>query len=167
MNISLWSVAGVGALLLATAGGLAPAAAQSLPGDPIDGIASPRVVTVDMVDFAFEPARVVVRRGDVVRFVQRSSTPHNVEFRETPRETELLEEFKPEVSRIGTRAVDFPPARMGPFLISEGEIYEFRVGSNFAPGEHGIVCTPHESVGMTGTIVVEESRVLSDAEAGD
>lgn len=47
----------------------------------------PETIIVKMVDksateYAFEPADITVRRGDIVRFVQTGSTPHNVEFKD-------------------------------------------------------------------------------------
>ncbi|MEE8558941.1 MAG: plastocyanin/azurin family copper-binding protein, partial [Myxococcota bacterium] len=51
----------------------------------------PRTVVVKMVDFAFEPATLTVSVGDTVRFVQTTTSPHNVEFRTVPEGAELAE----------------------------------------------------------------------------
>lgn len=115
-----------------------------------------RTVIVEMVDFAFEPSEVTVRPGDVVRFVQASSSPHNVEFTETPAGAELGDEYVVPVDEIGTRAATFPPPRMGPYLTAEGETYEFVVTDAFAAGEYRYLCTPHEPMGMKGRLIVEK-----------
>jgi plastocyanin len=45
---------------------------------------------------------------------------------------------------------------MGRYLTQVGETYEFLIDEHFAAGTYDYVCTPHEALGMTGTIVVED-----------
>lgn len=125
-----------------------------------------RTVEVEMVDFAFRPATVTARPGDTIRFVQTTTSPHNVEFRDVPDDATLGEEYVVPVEEIGTRAAVYPPPRMGPFLVQEGETYEFVVTGAFAPGEYGYVCTPHEPMGMTGKLIVEKPTEVADASGG-
>jgi len=104
-----------------------------------------KTVVVKMVDksateFSFEPADVTVRRGDVIRFVQTSTTPHNVEFKDGPEGTE------------------FNGDRVGPYLLTPDETYEISIDNRFATGVHKYVCTPHAFMGMVGTITVEAGR---------
>ena len=66
--------------------------------------------------------------------------PHNVEFRDLPAGTNL------------------GAAAMGPFLLTAGETYEVTIDDRFAPGTHKYVCTPHEIMGMVGTITVEAAQ---------
>lgn len=139
---------------------VAATAAGTLGVGPAHAQEKPRLVVVKMVDFAFEPARIEVRHGDVLRFVQATASPHNVEFRETPGGTQLDPSSVPSVSATGATAIDIPPPRMGPFLVQKGQTYEFVIGEFFAPGEHEIVCTPHEAMGMKGVIVVEPGSKL-------
>jgi plastocyanin len=103
------------------------------------------VVVVKMVDksateFVFEPADITVSPGQTVRFVQTGAMPHNVEFRDLPAGTNL------------------GAAAMGPFLLAAGETYEVTIDDRFAPGTHKYVCTPHEIMGMVGTITVEAAQ---------
>lgn len=115
----------------------------------------PRTVVVKMVDFAFEPATLTVSVGDTVRFVQTTTSPHNVEFRTVPEGAELAEIPVPSAEGpSGT--LSSPPARMGRYLTQVGETYEFLIDAHFAAGTYDYVCTPHETLGMTGTIVVED-----------
>lgn len=95
-----------------------------------------RMVEVSPADFAFEPARITVRPGDVIRFTQAGALPHNVELRGSPDGVELGD------------------ARMGPFLTAKGQSYDLVIDERFAPGEYEFVCTPHVAMGMKGTIVV-------------
>lgn len=133
-------------VFLAGAAGAAPAAAQ--PG-PADG---PHTVVVKMVDksatqFVFEPAEITVRPGDTVRWIQTGAVPHNVEFKKVPKGTDLGEQ------------------RMGPFLLGAGETYEVVIDERFAPGLHRYVCTPHEAMGMVGSLTV--SKPAEGAERKD
>ncbi len=117
--------------------------------------AGPRTVIVEMSNFGFKPAKVTVRHGDTVRFVQTTDTPHNVKFEKVPPGTRLGTEEPLPISETGTR-VTFPPLREGPFLYDKGEAYDLLIDENFAAGEHDFVCTPHESVGMKGKIIVTD-----------
>jgi len=98
-----------------------------------------KMVDVSTTEFKFEPAEITVQPGDTVRFVQAGAMPHNVDFRTTPEGTELGD------------------GKMGPFLTTQDETYDVVIDGRFAQGEHGFVCTPHEYMGMTGTLTVEGS----------
>ena len=110
------------------------------------GTATARTVTVRMIDqglygMAFDPTRVTVHRGDMVRFVQAGNLPHNVEFKSVPQRTDLG------VSRIGRD------------LKAWGETYSIVIDQRFAAGKHVYVCTSHEVLGMAGIIyVADESK---------
>ena len=106
----------------------------------------PVTAIVKMVDksigqWRFEPADITVTSGDTVRFVLGDAVPHNVEFKKVPKRTKLGD------------------ARMGPFLMAKGETYDVVIDSRFAEGTHEYVCTPHEPMGMKGTIKVAPSLV--------
>ena len=108
---------------------------------PVRPARAPRVVVVKTGDvspteYKFEPANFTVVPGDTVRFTQTTATPHNVEFRAVPAGTNL------------------GAARMGPFLTTAGATYDVVIDARFATGAHDYVCTPHEAMGMKGTITV-------------
>ena len=101
----------------------------------------PTVVVVKMVDksateFVYEPANINVKPGDIVRFVQTSAMPHNVEFKKTP------------------AGVDLGAARVGGFLTAPNQTYEIKIDAKFVKGAYEIACTPHEAMGMKATITV-------------
>jgi len=115
--------------------GTAPVHNADLPREP-------ETIIVKMVDkspteYVFEPAAITARPGDVIQFVQTGVMPHNVQFKEGP---------------AGTT---FGEIQMGPFLTQPNETYEVTIGDKFANGVHKFVCTPHEFMGMTGTLTVE------------
>lgn len=104
--------------------------------------AEAQVVEVKMLDdggkMRFEPATVQVRRGDVVRFVQGGTMPHNVQF----------------VRNRAPAGVDLGDAWTGPILAKPGEVYEVPIDDRFQDGEYGYLCTPHAAMGMKGVIRV-------------
>lgn len=102
---------------------------------------APETLIVKMVDispteYAFEPAEFTAKPGDIVRFVQTSTTPHNVEFRGVPEGTSLNGDA------------------MGPYLTTPDEVYDVLIDDRFASGTHEFVCTPHEFFGMKGVLTV-------------
>ncbi len=100
-----------------------------------------KVVAVKMVDvsataFKYDPAVISAAPGDTIRFTQTSKTPHNVELKAVP------------------AGVDAGAAKMGPFLATEGATYDLVLDAKFAPGTYQFACTPHEMLGMKGTLTV-------------
>jgi manganese oxidase len=108
-----------------------------------------RVIEVRMVDqggdMRFEPARVEVRRGDVVRFIQEGTMPHNVEF----------------VRNGSPDGIELGEGWSGPYLTAQGETYDVEITDAFIDGEYTYVCTPHVSMGMTGTLAVSGGRAAA------
>ena len=123
---------------------IAPLVTMIVIGFAVDTHASdePATVVVKMVDksateFVFEPANIEVKPGDVVQFVQTGVMPHNVAFREVPEGTNL------------------GGAKEGPYVMQPNERYELVIDDRFAKGLHNFVCTPHEAMGMKGTLTVK------------
>lgn len=103
---------------------------------PEDGVVVVEMVETSATSFAFRPSEVEVPKGATLRFVQAGAVPHNVEFKSSP---------------DGARIDDI---RMGPFLLTRGETYEIVLDERFPAGSYGFVCTPHEAMGMVGTLTV-------------
>lgn len=114
----------------------------SLAAMPVEPDPAPAAATgietygIEMVDFAYRPARVTARPGDVLRFVQQGIQPHNVMFKQVP------------------PGVDLGNAKMGPFMVRKGDVYELRLDRRFKPGTYVLVCTPHELMGMTAQLTI-------------
>ncbi len=83
-------------------------------------------VVVSVVDNAFTPASLEILPGQTVRWENTGFNEHNV------------------VALFG--AFDSGPPRDGPWS------FEVRFDQ---PGVYEYVCVPHQSIGMTGTIVVK------------
>jgi manganese oxidase len=108
-----------------------------------DANPAPRTITVSIVDegndMRFEPARVEVRRGDIVRFVQEGVVPHNVQF----------------VRNNAPAGADIGEYWSGPYLTKQGEVYEVTIDERFLDGDYEYVCAPHVALGMTAALVVD------------
>jgi plastocyanin len=114
---------------------------------------APRTIVVSLKDdgneLRFEPARVEVKRGDVVRFVQEGVMPHNVQF----------------VRNTSPDGVDIGEYWTGPYLTKVGESYEVLIDERFADGEYEWACAPHLALGMKGALVVEGGAPVAAAPA--
>ena len=102
---------------------------------------SGHVIEVGMKDkgggqWRFEPAAIQALPGDTVRFIQTDVVPHNVEFKKTPAGAKL------------------GAAKMGPFLLTKGDTYDLVIDARFPVGPYAFSCTPHEAMGMKGTLDV-------------
>lgn len=85
----------------------------------------------------FDPPRVIVRRGDTVRWVMESGPFHNAVAYP---------------NRIPYTALPFE----GPLLTGAGDSWS---QTFFFPGTYEYHCHPHEALGMRGVVIVErESR---------
>ena len=87
--------------------------------------------------FAFEPASVIVQRGDTLRFVEDAGVMHNVHFKSHP-----------DGAKLGAAAA-------GPYLTSKGQAYTLVIDGRFTDGKYEFVCDPHELLGMKGVLTVE------------
>ena len=111
-----------------------------------------RVIVVRMLDdggsFRYEPAELTVKRGDVVRFEQAGTMPHNVEF----------------VRNTAPTGADLGAGWMGSFLVEKGATYDVVVDDRFIDGAYDYLCSPHATMGMKGRITVDGARSSPAAE---
>lgn len=103
---------------------------------PTGNVIEVKMVEVSPTQFAFSPAKITVKAGDVVRFTQVRANMHNVEFKTVPAGANLGELMS------------------GPYLMTADQVHEFTIDARFAAGTYDYVCTPHAMMGMTGQIVV-------------
>ena len=131
------------ATLLACGGGdtnqgVQPAAPPAAPGGPIAPDPGGKVITVEMEtqpdgSNVYEPARIEVRRGDVIRYMLVTGV-HNTNF-------------VPD-SNPGKRGL---PAAT-PMLQLPGQTFDVKV--TLEPGSYYFHCDPHALLGMKGQVTV-------------
>lgn len=120
------------ALVLATA----PLQAQGPNANSPVNVIEVKMVETSATEFAFSPAKIIVKPGTVVRFTQTKVNVHNVEFKSFP------------------AGVDLGDLRVGQYLMSVDQVHEFTIDRRFLPGTYDYVCTPHAMMGMKGQIIV-------------
>ena len=130
--------------VLATLWAAVPVAAQDVAAADAP---EKRVIEVRMVDrgpteFVFDPARITVRPGDRVIWIQAGVMPHNVEFTSAPGEYD--------VATLPT----------SPFITVRGERFEVEIDDRFGVGRYEYVCTPHAAMGMRGAIEVVPANAV-------
>lgn len=98
----------------------------------------------------FDPGTIIVRVGETLRFVNDSSQAHTVTAYE-----ESLPEDIDYLASGGFEDEESARAGVAQGLIRPGESYSITFA---APGRLRYFCIPHEAVGMTGVIVIEEAN---------
>ena len=129
-----YQVSGLLALLCVMS---APVRAQSASADRGHVVVVKLVMRGGTMPFAFEPASVIVQRGDTLRFVEDAGVMHNVHFKSHP-----------DGARLGAAAA-------GPYLTNKGQAYTLVIDARFTDGRYEFVCDPHELLGMKGVLTVE------------
>lgn len=138
-------------IILAVAGTFATAGKAA--AQVTSSAAGPHTVIVRMVDhpgstpFVFEPAAFTAQHGDTLRFVQATTTMHDVHFERQPRGAHL-----------GAAAIS-------PYLMTKGQTYTIVIDGRFPPGQYEIVCDPHEMVGMRAVLTVGPTVHVAGATA--
>lgn len=122
--------------LLALAATIAAAPFTSEPVAPTGKVIEVKMVEITPTQFAYTPAKITVKVGDVVRFTQVKANVHNVEFKVVP-----------SGANLGALMV-------GPYLMTADQVHEFTIDARFAAGTYDYICTPHATMGMTGQIIV-------------
>jgi plastocyanin len=89
----------------------------------------------------FEPAKLTIKPGDTVKFVNNKLAPHNAVF-----------DDKGVPSGDKALAKELSHTKL---LNSPGESYETTFPSDTPPGTYTYYCQPHRGAGMVGKITVE------------
>lgn len=134
-----------------------PLLAQESPAPVGGGGDEAEVVVVRITDEGFRPATVTVEHGAVVRYLQLSSSPHNVEFVRVPEGTRMAPDYVPSLSASTDRPTAMPPLRFGPYLIEAGETYDVRIDEYLAEGLYEYRCASH---GYRGLLLVLDELTL-------
>lgn len=119
---------------------------------------SPSGSTVEMIpSHRFDPETITVNVGDTVSWRVRTDEPHSVTAYEEslPEGAEYFASggFSSEEDARANTSVAQPQHEVAEGLLQEGDGFEVTFET---PGTYEYFCIPHESEGMTGTVVVEE-----------
>jgi plastocyanin len=97
--------------------------------------------------YRFEPADLTVKAGDAVKFVMVSGGPHNVAFNEG----EVAAAGKAQLTANIPNAAAPLTSQM---VMNPNEAITVSF-AGVAAGKYGYICTPHQAMGMKGTITVQ------------
>ncbi|HEY9889442.1 MAG TPA: plastocyanin [Candidatus Obscuribacterales bacterium] len=89
----------------------------------------------------FEPAKLTVKPGDTVTWVNNKMAPHNVIFDAS----NVPGGDKGLADKLSHDQLTFAP----------GENYSTTFSADMPAGDYGYYCAPHRGAGMVGTITVE------------
>jgi plastocyanin len=90
---------------------------------------------------AFEPAKLTVKPGDTIQWVNNKVPPHNVVF---------------DAGQNPAKSADLAKALSHKqLMMSPGQITETTFPADAAPGTYTFYCEPHRGAGMVGKITVE------------
>lgn len=124
-----------------------------LSGGPnvVSGVPEDADHVVDMTAVAYEPAELTVQVGDTVAWKHTEGEPHTV--------TASGDDLPDGATYWASGGFDSEDAATtgwenGKGAVTSGESY---VHTFETAGEHAYYCIPHETLDMTGTVVVEES----------
>ena len=107
--------------------------------------ATGKVHEVKMLGARFEPATITIRPGDSVKWVLVSGGPHDVAFDSVSKraKAQLNANMPDRITDLG-----------GPLLLDDGETYTISF-AKIPPGRYAYVCRPHQTMGMTGVVIVK------------
>ena len=130
-----------------------PSAAAPAAGGAAPMAATGKTVEVKMYGdtqhgYKFDPSTITVKQGDAVKFTVVNGQPHNITFdpaaiTDAATKAQLNANMVGEISELSS-----------PMLLNVGDTYTISF-AGIKPGSYAIHCTPHQALGMNGTIVVQ------------
>lgn len=134
----------------ATAAATTPAAATPA----VTGETHDVQMVLDNGAYKYVPADITVKPGDAIKFINVSGGPHNVHFKaeETPDDMEPVLARNMPAEAGGAQKLG--PTN-SPLLTQPNETYTITFDGVKA-GKYPFVCTPHEALGMKGTVTVTQ-----------
>lgn len=94
----------------------------------------------DMGMLAFEPAKIAVKAGDTITWVNNKVFPHNVVFNGA---------INPGGAALST---SFSQKQL---MMSPGQEFKVTIPADAPAGDYAYYCEPHRGAGMQGTITVQ------------
>ncbi len=97
--------------------------------------------------YGFDPARITVKPGDVLRFRVGSGAPHSIVFDSTGMTAA-------DRSALNEAITDRMSLLSGPLLTSEGQVFELWV-PRLSSGTYRFYCLPHRAYRAEGEMIVD------------
>ena len=124
--------------------------AGAVAAAPITGKTIEIKMIGDASGYKFEPATVIIKKGDALKFINVTGGPHNIAFLNVADATAK--------AQLDANMPNTPQAKMGelssPALMNPNEAYIVSFG-NMAAGTYEFTCTPHAAMNMKGAVTVQ------------
>jgi plastocyanin len=95
--------------------------------------------------YKFDPANLTIKSGDAVKWVMVSGGPHNVAFQNVPQAAS---------AQLSANMPNQQAPLSSPMLMQPNEDYTVSF-AGVPAGSYNYICTPHQAMGMKGTITVQ------------
>jgi plastocyanin len=130
----------------------APAATQAAePAAAVTGQTHDVQMVLDNGQYKYVPDKITAKEGDAIKFINVSGGPHNVQFKEENVPDDMEAQL---ANNMPAGAMAKLGPLSGPLLMQPNESYTVSfVG--IKPGEYPFTCTPHEAMGMNGSVTVQ------------
>ncbi|HEU4565597.1 MAG TPA: plastocyanin/azurin family copper-binding protein [Gemmatimonadaceae bacterium] len=110
-------------------------------------------MVIEGTAYKFVPADITVKQGDAIEFINVSGGPHNVCFK--PEDVPDDVENQLDANMPATAGSMPKMGKMcGPLVSQPNETYTISF-AGIKAGKYPMHCTPHEALGMKGTITVQ------------
>ena len=121
-------------------------AGGSVAASPITGTIHEVKMLGDAQGYRFDPATIVAKPGDGIKFIMTTGGPHNVSFDAATIPADQKDQL----------FANMPNQADGgsPMLMNPNETWTLSLG-NLKPGKYPFHCTPHFAMNMKGEISVE------------
>ena len=97
--------------------------------------------------YKFDPANITIKRGDAVKWVMVSGGPHNVAFQDGQIPAGAS-------AQLSANMPNQQAPLSSPMLMQPNEEYTVSF-AGVPPGTYNYICSPHQAMGMKGTITVQ------------
>ncbi|MGI9077024.1 MAG: plastocyanin/azurin family copper-binding protein [Gemmatimonadaceae bacterium] len=123
-------------------------------GAPVSGTTHEVQMVLEGSTYKYVPADITVKAGDQIKFINASGGPHNVAFKAADMPAAIATQLDANMpATVG--AMQKMGKLAGPLVTEPNGSYTISF-AGIAAGTYPYVCTPHEALGMKGTITVQE-----------
>jgi plastocyanin len=131
----------------------APATAAAAPAaaPAVTGTTHEVQMVIEGGKYLYVPAQITVKEGDAIKFINVSGGPHNVAFKAEDVPDDVETQL---VNNMPAGAMAKLGPLVGPLLMQPNEAYTVSF-AGIKPGAYPFHCTPHEMMGMVGTVTVQ------------
>ena len=100
--------------------------------------------------YKYDPAKLTIKAGDVIKFTSVSGGPHNVEFYPDS----IPAKVPPAIQALALQPLEKGGSILSETLKPDGESYELSFAGAPA-GVYKFFCAPHHALGMVGEVTVQ------------